>query len=96
MIDTTIMTVNAEGNAEDDSANSIVDQFVKAFEEKTKVDFWALAHGAKAGKQFMYTYCMIMAKKIPTIILLGYYEVLVLSCVKLTSNIVSLILIQKV
>ena len=22
----------------------------------------------------MYTYCMIMAKKIPTIILLGYYE----------------------
>ena len=64
MIDTTIMTVNAEGNAEDDSANSIVDQFVKAFEEKTKVDFWALAHGAKAGKQFMYTYCMIMAKKI--------------------------------
>ena len=37
MIDTTIMTVNAEGNAEDDSANSIVDQFVKAFEEKRKL-----------------------------------------------------------
>ena len=74
MIDKDIMTVNADGNADDDSANSIVDQFVKAFEEKTKVDFWALANGAKAGKQFMYTYCMIMAKKIPTIILLGYYE----------------------
>ena len=36
MIDKDIMTVNADGSADDDSANSIVDQFVKAFEEKNE------------------------------------------------------------
>ena len=69
-----LITVNADGNADTNSSDSIIDIFVEYFNDKMKMDFWSLAKGAKASKQFMYTYCMIMAKKIPTIILLGYYE----------------------
>lgn len=69
-----LLSVNADGNADANSADSIIDIFVEYFNDKTKMDFWSLAKGTKPGKQFMYTYCMIMAKKIPTIILLGYYE----------------------
>jgi len=54
---------------------SPIDVFVNIYYRETGKNFWDLAtEKDKAGKRFMYTSCKIMQRKIPTIILLGYFE----------------------
>lgn len=68
-------SVDQAKNYDDEGKNGIIDIFTWCFKDKTKVDFWSLAGpNDKAGKRFMFTRCTIMAKKIPTIILLSYFE----------------------
>lgn len=52
----------------------IIDNIEKVFQSLYGFSLWDLANGQKHGKRFMYTYCKIMAKNIPMILLLGYYE----------------------
>ena len=62
-------------SSENISKGSPIDIFVYYFNKSTGLDFWKLGGPKdKAGKRFMYTYCKIMNKKIPTILLLAYFE----------------------
>ena len=64
-----------EENEFEKANRGVIDLFCFMFKKKTGLDFWELAGDKdKAGKRFMYTRCTIMAKKIPTIILLSYFE----------------------
>lgn len=52
-----------------------IDLFVETYKRETGEDFWSLAGpGDKPGKRFMYSFCKVMTKAIPTVIFLGYFE----------------------
>ena len=77
------ISVESEFNSKEDnlesnneiSKGSPIDLFVYYFNKSTGLDFWNLAGPKdKAGKRFIYTYVVVMQKKIPTIILLSYFE----------------------
>lgn len=54
---------------------SVITYFVTLYKEITGNDFWALAGPKdKPGKRFMYTSCTLMAKKVPMVLLLSYFE----------------------
>ena len=71
-------TTNSDGtidNEEDEYPNGVIDTFVRLFKNATGEDFWKLAGPKdKPGKRFMYTSCTLMAKKVPMILLLSYFE----------------------
>lgn len=64
--------INADSGVND--KGDIIDNFCEDFKSVYGFDLWDLANGQKPGKRFMYTYCKIMAKNIPMVLLLGYYE----------------------
>lgn len=52
-----------------------IDLFCEIYRNETGKEFWDLAGTKdKPGKRFMYSSCTVMGKKIPTIIMLGYFE----------------------
>lgn len=62
-------------NIDEISKGSPIDLFVYFFNKSTGLNFWDLSGPKdKAGKRFMYTYCVIMQKKIPTVLILSYFE----------------------
>jgi hypothetical protein len=65
------------GDAGSDTKDGLspIDVFTKIYKKETGKDFWELATAKeKAGKRFMYSSCTVMGKKVPTILLVSYYE----------------------
>ena len=71
-INKTIITIDS--NSGKNIIGDIIDNFCQDFKNVYGFELWDLANGQKPGKRFMYTYCKIMAKNIPMVLLLGYYE----------------------
>ena len=64
-----------EFNVEMGTSDGPIALFTTYYKHETGVDFWSLATAKeKAGKRFMYSRSKIMAKFIPLVILLSYYE----------------------
>lgn len=72
-----VCPINEDAREENGSndRNGPIDVFAEIFENETGKKFWDLQGPKdKPGKRFMYSSCTVMGKKIPTIILLGYFE----------------------
>ena len=54
--------------------SSIINIFTTYYRDTTGKDFWSLEPDLKPGKRFMYSRCTVMAKKIPTVLFLSYFE----------------------